>query len=240
MIHTSYYSVENHLLTEGTLGCLDIWNRVGGSVKYPWKNILEEFAKAIGDILRISISSTAFAIKERKEGRPCTSFLTIGKLHQEIDNLSFCLSTYSSDFAQWKIAMDSKYGNLKNTCTSEYSIIGELMKSDSPLVFLQGHSLYDFLLKIMKLCFAENKSIAIHNISTNTSLTKQEQIEQIRGNILSTLKLHLHNSAITLVVNVVEHEGPVHILTRREQYEQMEKENPSVAKLREAFQLELA
>lgn len=180
VIHTSYYSVENHLLTEGTLGCLDIWNRVGGSVKYPWKNILEEFAKAIGDILRISISSTAFAIKERKEGRPCTSFLTIGKLHQEIDNLSFCLSTYSSDFAQWKIAMDSKYGNLKNTCTSEYSIIGELMKSDSPLVFLQGHSLYDFLLKIMKLCFAENKSIAIHNISTNTSLTKQEQIEQIQ------------------------------------------------------------
>ncbi len=76
-------------------------------------------------------------------------------------------------------------------------------------------------------------------VTVENDLVK-EQIEQIRGNILSTLKLHLHNSAITLVVNVVEHEGPVHILTRREQYEQMEKENPSVAKLREAFQLELA
>ena len=68
----------------------------------------------------------------------------------------------------------------------------------------------------------------------------KEQIEQIQGKILSTLKLHLHNSDITLHISVIEHEGPVHILTRTEHYEALEKANPSVAKLREAFQLELA
>ncbi len=68
----------------------------------------------------------------------------------------------------------------------------------------------------------------------------KEQIEQIHKNILSTLKLHLHNSAITLTLTVAEHDGPVRILTRREQYEQMEQKNPSVGKLREIFDLELA
>ena len=68
----------------------------------------------------------------------------------------------------------------------------------------------------------------------------KEQIEQIQGKILSTLKLHLHNSDITLHISVIEHEGPVHILTRTEHYEALEKANPSVAKLREVFGLELA
>ena len=68
----------------------------------------------------------------------------------------------------------------------------------------------------------------------------KEQIEQIQKNILNTLKLYLHNSAITLTLTVAEHDGPVRILTRREQYEQMEQKNPSVGKLREIFDLELA
>ena len=68
----------------------------------------------------------------------------------------------------------------------------------------------------------------------------KEQIEQIQKSILSTLKLHLHNSAITLTITVAEHDGPVRVLNRREQYELMEQKNPSVAKLRELFDLELA
>ena len=76
-------------------------------------------------------------------------------------------------------------------------------------------------------------------VVVENSLVK-EQIDQIHTKILNTLKLHLHNSSITLNVLVAEHEGPVRIMNRREQFELMEKENPSVAKLRERFQLELA
>jgi DNA polymerase-3 subunit gamma/tau len=39
---------------------------------------------------------------------------------------------------------------------------------------------------------------------------------------------------------VDEHHEQVTILTRREQYELMEKENPSIGKLRELLDLELA
>jgi DNA polymerase-3 subunit gamma/tau len=67
-----------------------------------------------------------------------------------------------------------------------------------------------------------------------------EQMETIKGSIVNTLKLYLHNKSITLTLRQVEHQGPVKILSRREQYELMEKENPSVGKLRELLDLELA
>ena len=67
-----------------------------------------------------------------------------------------------------------------------------------------------------------------------------EQMEDIKGSIVNTLKLYLHNNAITLNMRVAEHDEKEKILTRREQYEVMEKENPSIAKLRELLSLELA
>ena len=67
-----------------------------------------------------------------------------------------------------------------------------------------------------------------------------EQMEQIKGSIVNTLKRDLHNQDITLSMRVAEHEEQEKILSRREQYELMEKENPSVAKLREIFDLNLA
>ena len=55
-----------------------------------------------------------------------------------------------------------------------------------------------------------------------------DQIEEIKG------------SSITFTVRVAEHHEQVRILTRREQYEQMVKENPSIGKLRDLLDLELA
>jgi DNA polymerase-3 subunit gamma/tau len=67
-----------------------------------------------------------------------------------------------------------------------------------------------------------------------------DQLEQIRGSITATLKTYLHNKAITLTLRLADKEEIIPILTRREQYELMEKENPSIIKLRELLGLELA
>ena len=68
----------------------------------------------------------------------------------------------------------------------------------------------------------------------------REQIENIKGKILSTLKLHLQNNDITLSIRIAEHQEQEKTLSRREQFELMEKENPSVKKLRELLNLQLA
>jgi DNA polymerase-3 subunit gamma/tau len=67
-----------------------------------------------------------------------------------------------------------------------------------------------------------------------------EQMEAIKGSIVNTLKVYLHNKSISLSMRLAEKQEKARILTRREQYELMEKENPSVAKLRELLSLELA
>ena len=67
-----------------------------------------------------------------------------------------------------------------------------------------------------------------------------DQLEQIKKSILSTLKLYLHNKSITLSVRLAEQQEHVRILSRREQFILMEKENPSIAKLKELLNLELA
>jgi DNA polymerase-3 subunit gamma/tau len=67
-----------------------------------------------------------------------------------------------------------------------------------------------------------------------------DQVDQIKGSILNTLKLYLHHSGITLMVRIAEREEQAKILSRREQYELMEERNPAVGKLREMFALELA
>jgi DNA polymerase-3 subunit gamma/tau len=66
------------------------------------------------------------------------------------------------------------------------------------------------------------------------------EMANICGSILSTLKIYLHNSHITISLRVAEQKEQAPILTRREQFEELVKMNPSVEKLREAFDLQLA
>ena len=65
-------------------------------------------------------------------------------------------------------------------------------------------------------------------------------LDKIRGSIVSTLKTYLHNSAIELIVRVDENREQMKILSRGEQLQEIEKNNPAVAKLREMFDLQLA
>ena len=67
-----------------------------------------------------------------------------------------------------------------------------------------------------------------------------EQMEQIKGSIVNTLKLYLHHAGIRFSMRIAEHKEQERMLTRREQYEHMEKENPAIGKLRELLDLELA
>ncbi len=68
----------------------------------------------------------------------------------------------------------------------------------------------------------------------------KSEVETIRGSIVNTLKLYLHNSGITLSLRVAERQKQERVLTRREQFEEMVKQNPSVEKLWKVFDLELA
>ena len=68
----------------------------------------------------------------------------------------------------------------------------------------------------------------------------QHQMEDFKGRIVKTLVNSLHNVGITLEITVAEQTERKKLLTRREQFEALRKENPAVEKLRQDFDLELA
>ena len=68
----------------------------------------------------------------------------------------------------------------------------------------------------------------------------QQQMEDFKGRIVKTLINSLHNVGITLEIIVAEQTGQKRLLTRREQFEVLSKENPAIEKLRQDFDLELA
>ena len=76
-------------------------------------------------------------------------------------------------------------------------------------------------------------------VTVDNALIKQE-MDDFRGRIVNTLKQSLQNANITLDIRVAEHQDQPKILSRREQFELMSKENPAIEKLRQAFDLELA
>lgn len=67
----------------------------------------------------------------------------------------------------------------------------------------------------------------------------KNEMEQIKGSIESTLRLHLHNSDITVSIRVAEADQMEKVLTRREQFEQMSAQNQAVTMLQKMFGLEL-
>jgi DNA polymerase-3 subunit gamma/tau len=76
-------------------------------------------------------------------------------------------------------------------------------------------------------------------VTVENELIKQD-MEAIYKSILKTLQLHLRNNQITFIILVSDQKEQTRILSRREQFEEMSKINPAVAKLQQAFDLELA
>ena len=77
-------------------------------------------------------------------------------------------------------------------------------------------------------------------VTVENELIKQD-MEAIHRSILKTLQLHLHNNQITFTILVSDQKDQgKKILSRREQFEEMSKTNPAIAKLQQAFDLELA
>ena len=79
-----------------------------------------------------------------------------------------------------------------------------------------------------------------HVVVTVDNQVILEQMQQIQKSILNTLKLYLNNESVTFELVLADISEPVKVLSRREQCEEMGKENPAVEKLRELMDLELA
>ncbi len=161
---------------------------------------------------------------------------------------------------QLKSSVSLSWNNLRQKKSSKINVIpGTLGASDpnaAPKDEQHDFTQQDLELQWMSMCNRmpqKYSGIATRMKNMNPQITDfpnvevlvdnqvaMDQLEQIKKSILSTLKLYLHNKSITLSVRLAEQQEHVRILSRREQFILMEKENPSIAKLKELLDLELA
>ena len=76
-------------------------------------------------------------------------------------------------------------------------------------------------------------------VQVDNALIKKE-MEDFKGRIVSTLRNGLQNENLSLEIRIAEQKKEIKIMTRREQFEKLTKENPAIEKLRQVFNLELA
>jgi DNA polymerase-3 subunit gamma/tau len=67
----------------------------------------------------------------------------------------------------------------------------------------------------------------------------KDEMELIKGSIVNTLRMYLHNNGITLTIRVAEKEEREVILTRKQQFLKMVDDNPAVGRLCELLDLVL-
>ena len=67
----------------------------------------------------------------------------------------------------------------------------------------------------------------------------KDEMEQIKGSIVNTLKIYLRNNQITLTLCVADQEEREVILSRRQQFDLMTSQNSAIERLRKEFDLEL-
>ena len=113
--------------------------------------------------------------------------------------------------------LELQWMSMCNRMPQQYSGISTRMKNMSPAI----------------------KDFPTLEVVVDNALIKQE-MEDFKGRIIKTLQNALHNNSITLEIRIAEQQERPIILTRREQFELMSKENPAVEVLRQAFDLELA
>ncbi|SFW22862.1 DNA polymerase-3 subunit gamma/tau [Prevotellaceae bacterium HUN156] len=162
---------------------------------------------------------------------------------------------------QLKSTVSLSWNNLRQKSKAKkMTIIPGTLDASDPNVALKDEersfTQQDLELQWMLMCNRmppEYSGIATRMKNMNPSITEfpqveilvdnqvaMEQMEQIKGSITATLRTYLLNKSITITLRQAERHEHMRILSRREQFQLMEKENPSIAKLKELLNLELA
>ena len=164
IVHTDYYAIENHLINKNTLQALDIWKRLGtDKVQRSWEDILTSFSDAVCHSVKLCIASDAHRILELKAGSALSPKLSIDTLRSEVKKLPFDPATYADDNSNWKTSIEATYSDIDEICSIELAEVDTNISDTDILNYIQGHTLYDYIEKVVRYFFridykqAENK-----------------------------------------------------------------------------------
>ncbi len=170
IVHTDYYSIENHLINKNTLQALDIWKRLGtDKVQRSWGDILTSFSDAVCHSVKLCIASDAHRIPELKAGSSLSPKLSIDTLRSEVEKLSFDPVTYEDNNSNWKTLIEATYSGIAEVCSKELAEVDANISDTNILNYIQGHTLCDYIEKVVKYYFLIDYKLAVDKRKKNAS-----------------------------------------------------------------------
>ena len=196
IVHTDYYAIENHLINKNTLQALDIWKRLGtDKVQRSWEDILTSFSDAVCHSVKLCIASDAHRIPELKAGSSLSPKLSIDTLRSEVKKLSFDPATYEDDNYNWKTLIEATYSGIDEICSKELAEVDANISDTNILNYIQGHTLYDYIEKVVRYYFRIDYKQGEDKCKNDTSISGGPAV----GKAVSVFKASIYNGTIDCV-----------------------------------------
>lgn len=188
VIHTTYYSIENHLLAIATIPNLSVnWSDPQATID--WNHIFNSIGNAICNAVKLNVASIIHRDNERKLGKTILpNVLTIKNINYYFGNVVYNPSSFLNNLTAKKTTFESSalYSSLSTQCTNEFISLRHWNVQDC-LHTLQGHSLYNLVVKAIKYHCGSNDDVIHNSIYSATQLDMtspdivaiQNQIKQI-------------------------------------------------------------
>jgi hypothetical protein len=152
VIHTEYYSIENHLLTPDTIQRLSLWDEVPAEPMPDWQEVSEAFGSAVANPVKWVIAShekreKAYRLNPSATNMP--SCIDVKDVHAVFADINFAPAAYKASLVEAEKRMTNDCKPIVDTCTIELLPYEDWTPQDA-LHHVQGHTLYAFLSKAIE------------------------------------------------------------------------------------------
>lgn len=156
VIHTEYYSIENHLLNSKSIYAVSIWQPVSEFItQIDWNNALNTLAQNLSDAVKLCIASIGHRQELYHQGiSPLPDTFSVKEIITSLGDISFKPDNYKQSISTWRTNIEHQphYKTKLKECAEEMKDYSG-WKDEDVLHNLQGHTLYKFVSPIMTVIF---------------------------------------------------------------------------------------
>lgn len=155
VIHTEYYSIENHLLTPETIQRLSLWGEVPAAPLPDWQEVSEVFGSAVSNPVKWVIASLDKREKAYRQDPSATNLpecIDVKDVHAVFAHINFDPVAYCECLAVAAEQMSVSYKSVAEEYADAMLPYSSWTPQDA-LHHIQGHTLYAFLSKAIEYYF---------------------------------------------------------------------------------------
>lgn len=156
VIHTEYYSIENHLLEAKTMNLLSIWQYMKNVVStVDWDAFYNSLADALANAVKLCVASNIHRQNLYHQGtNPLPDSFSVNEISSALGDICFSPVDYMASLSKWQNSIErAAHFAAKQRESSAEILAFANWQADDVLHNLQGHTLYCYIYQLVKHYF---------------------------------------------------------------------------------------